>query len=407
VKWQVALLDASRSLRRAPGRSCLTALGVIIGVAAVVCTMSIGAGASARIAAILETPESRTIYFGAMPSAASVRRGDVIVSPADRLQLSDYLMLRQALSSPIKVSMHVSAPTVWAQARWNGTETHVEGIDEIGFVNRANRLIGGSTFSRNDVERGATVAIVNRPLLDAIYGNAPAVERVILLNRIPFRIIGVFSDARSPGAAVGSRPNEKLVYIPYTTLQRRIHRDGEIGIVVHASSLDHVTQDQERARALLLQHWGHRKSELYSTTALSAVRTHAEGSETMARLLASIGAVSLVVGGIGIMNIMLVTVTERVREVGIRVALGTRSRDILRQFLTEATLLSLAGGLVGIGVGVVAAAAITALNDWPTEITFGSILVAFVCSFGTGLVFGYQPALRAAKLPAIDALRAA
>lgn len=390
-----------RSLQRAAIRSSLTALGVIVGVAAVVTTISIGNGARAQIQETLSKPEARTVSLGAIVPP-ELRRAGLRLAPADGLKREDYEAIRN-IRNVSAASPRVYVSVARAEANGRPADITLEGIDVDGFTTTPRVVLEGTLFSDLDVRRAANVCLISESLAKVLFPSGQRTNRSIRINDAQFTVLGVVDDVANLNSIF--RGPDLHAYIPYTSLVRRLDSAVQMSISAQARSIEHVSALQQEIGDLMEQRRSGRKAIFLTNSSFDSIKTYADGSQTVARLLAAVGAIALVVGGIGIMNIMLVSVKERTREIGIRMAVGTRSRYILAQFLTEAVVLSLLGGLIGVIVAGVASWFVTQLYDWPTEISMSSIAVAVLCSAGVGVFFGYYPARRAALLRPVDALR--
>jgi putative ABC transport system permease protein len=395
---------AIRNVLRAPLRSSLTSLGVIAGVAAVVATVSIGMGARASLEETLAKPQSRTVFLGAtLPNTAYARA--TIASPrSGGLTADDYVALSQTVMNVIVAASPRILIKGSVQANGRGAEAALDGIDVGGFLTISRELLHGSLFSQRDVESAASVCVLSEALANEIFVHQTPLGRTVRINEVPFLVVGVIADLHQEGPDV-FKASDLRVYVPFTSLLRRLNRDAPMSISMQARDIEHVALVQRLVNELIEQRRNGRKVGFYTSNAVESIKSYADGSLTMARLLSALGTVALLVGGIGIMNIMLVSVTERTREIGIRGALGTRPMDILLQFLAEALALSLLGGAIGLILGATAAWGITNLYGWRTSIDSASAVTALLCSLAVGVVFGFQPARRAASLRPIDALR--
>lgn len=397
------LVTVLRSLRRTPIRSALTALGVIVGVASVVTTSSIGAGAEARIREVLALPESRTVHLVATVPPTQRLRFGAILPAAERLREEDYRAIQSDLPVISAASIRILVPKVRVEANGQNSEALLEGIDVGGFTTIPRRLLEGALFSALDVTRVASVCVVSQSLAKELYPDKKVHGERIRINNSPFVITGVVDDVLTP--SVSGRPGDMRVYMPFTSLLRRIDSNAQIAINAQAEEIEGVTRLQQDLSDLMEQRRSGRKASFITSAALDSIKSHADGSLAVTRLLAAVGAVSLIVGGIGIMNIMLVSVKERTREIGIRMAIGTRPGHILSQFLAEAVSLSLIGSVAGIAIGSATSWAVTSLNGWHTSVTLASVFGGVLCGMGVGIFFGYHPARRAAMLNPVEALR--
>jgi putative ABC transport system permease protein len=262
------------------------------------------------------------------------------------------------------------------------------------------------SFTQSDVDGATKTAVLGKTVATNLFGLQDPIGQIIRIRNVPFKVVGILSPK---GQSAMGQDQDDTVIIPFSTLQKRIMGVTYVGaILVSANSPQDAEAAQEQVRLLLRQrhHTPPGQDDDFTVRSMSDIAAAAEASsKIMTLLLGSIASVSLIVGGIGIMNIMLVSVTERTREIGIRMAVGARGRDILLQFLVEAVVLSLAGGILGVILGVTSSQIISAFVHWPTIISPSSILLAFAFSIGIGVFFGLYPARRAASLHPIEALR--
>lgn len=398
----LVLGSAVRSLKRAPVRSGLTALGVIVGVGAVVATASIGNGARVEIQKVLTKPESRTIYLNAVLPPSERRRLGTKSPPSEGLQTGDYEAIWKLVTGISAASPRIYIAGASARTSILAKEVLLEGIGADGFTILSRRLLSGAAFSRLDVSRASNVCVISESLARELGGDR-AIHRPIRINDAQFTVVGIVDDVPNTNPLFSSA--DFHVYVPFTSLQRRIDASASMAISVQSADIEHVGDVQQQISDTMEQRRSGRKTLFVVRNALDSIKTYAEGSLIVARLLAVVGAISLVVGGIGIMNILLVSVTERTREIGVRLAIGTRHRAILGQFMAEAVLLSVLGGAIGIACGWAASLLITKWNDWPTATSGGSILAAVCCSVLVGVSSGYYPARRAALLSPVESLR--
>jgi putative ABC transport system permease protein len=402
MSWSAALALALRALWRNKTRAMLTTLGVIIGVASVIAMVAIGTGAQQRIAEQLENMGTNSLVI----RSGSVTRGGVRTGAGTTtsLTLGDAAAIAE-LPDVVGVAPSVQAT---AQVRYRGTNwgTAIQGVSPEYFTVRSWPLAEGETFGHPQVESAAHVCLLGRTVARELFGLQEAVGETVVIKSIPCRVIGVLTEK---GATAWGSDQDDAIFMPITTVQRKL-----LGIT-HIERIELTTTGRDAAfRAtkeitkLLRQR--HQLAEdadddfrLYNRAELA--QTSEESARVFTWLLGSIASVSLLVGGIGIMNIMLVSVTERTREIGIRMALGARPRDILWQFLLEALVLSGVGGLLGILLGVGGAAAVARFSQLPVDVTAGSVLIAFLFAGLVGVFFGLHPARKASRLRPIDALR--
>ncbi|MEB3330339.1 MAG: ABC transporter permease [Candidatus Sericytochromatia bacterium] len=405
--WQTVRI-ALRALLRNKLRSFLTVLGVIIGVGSVIAMVAIGEGAKARVQAQFATMGSNMMVLvpGSSSSGSGVRGA---AGSGSTLTWDDVRALRREVPGVAATSpqLRAGAQVVYQGQNW---ATTVTGANEAFFPIRNWRIQSGAFFTEAEVEGRAAVAVIGGVVADALFGAGyDPVGQTVLIRNVPFRVVGLL--ARKGQSAIG-QDQDDVVVVPYTTFLTRIQ--GGAGRSVGGSVLVQARSEAEMARteagvtALLRDR--HRlapgEENDFSIRNLSEYAAASqEGTRTFTLLLASIAAVSLLVGGIGIMNIMLVSVTERTREIGLRMALGARPAHILAQFLIEAVVLSAIGGLVGLGVGFAIGKALGNQFGWPVLFSPGVAAVAIAFAAAVGLAFGLYPALKASRLKPIDALR--
>ena len=397
---------ALKALGRNKLRTALTMLGMIIGVAAVVTMVGLGRGAQEEIEAQIRKAGPNLIRV----RAGNFRRGGISqgIGGAPTLTVADADAIRAQVPGVLHLSASVNTreQVVSANRNW---PTLIEGSDVELPPIRSWDVQHGAFFDAAQVRAAARVAVLGSVVRDNLFGPQadPVGERIRIRNQ-SFRIIGVMA---AKGAGAFGQDQDDVIFVPYTTVQKKLRgRDGVniSGIFVSAHSPDSVDRVAGEIAAVLRARHELAPGEpddfmVRSQTDVTAMRS--QMTRTMTGLLASIAGVSLVVGGIGIMNIMLVSVTERTREIGLRMAVGAQGRDVLRQFLVEAAVLSLAGGLAGAALGFGVCAALTRLLDWPTAIPAEAVAAAVAFAGATGIVFGFYPARQAARLDPIEALR--
>ena len=397
---------ALKALGRNKLRTALTMLGMIIGVAAVVTMVGLGRGAQEEIEAQIRKAGPNLIRV----RAGNFRRGGISqgIGGAPTLTVADADAIRAQVPGVLHLSASVNTreQVVSANRNW---PTLIEGSDVELPPIRSWDVQHGAFFDAAQVRAAARVAVLGSVVRDNLFGpqTDPVGERIRIRNQ-SFRIIGVMA---AKGAGAFGQDQDDLIFVPYTTVQKKLRgRDGVniSGIFVSAHSPDSVDRVAGEIAAVLRARHELAPGEpddfmVRSQTDVTAMRS--QMTRTMTGLLASIAGVSLIVGGIGIMNIMLVSVTERTREIGLRMAVGAQGRDVLRQFLVEAAVLSLVGGLAGAALGFGVSAALTRLLDWPTAIPAEAVAAAVAFAGATGIVFGFYPARQAARLDPIEALR--
>jgi putative ABC transport system permease protein len=402
MKWTAAMQLALTALWRNKIRAMLTALGVIIGVASVIAMVAIGAGAQQRIAAQLESMGTNTLVI----RPGSVTRGGVRTGAGTTTSLTraDTDAIRQ-LPGVIAV-----APTVRSsvQVRYRGTNwgTAIEGVtpDYIGV--RSWPVAEGEFFTEQNVIGADHVCVLGQTVSRELFGLANPIGNTIVMQGMACQVRGVLSEK---GASAWGSDQDDRVFAPLTTVQRKIMGVTHVARAeVQTAGREATYQVMKDVKKLLRQR--HRLQEgqpddfrIYNRAELA--KTSEESAKVFTWLLGSIASVSLIVGGIGIMNIMLVSVTERTREIGIRMALGARRRDILWQFLLEAIVLSAVGGALGIFTGLGGATLLSHFSEFPVSITPWSIVLAFSFAALVGIFFGLHPARKASRLLPIEALR--
>ena len=396
---QVAL----RALSRNKMRSILTMLGIVIGVAAVIAMVAIGQGAQKQVQSQIASMGSNLLFV----SAGNVTRGGIRMGAGATKTLvnSDVqAILRDcsacAAAAPGSAS---SQQVVYSGQNWM---TRVNGTTPDYFVVRDWDFAQGVSFSQDDVRTAANVVVIGETVRQNLFSGSDAVGQTIRIGTLPFVVVGVLVPKGQSGMGADQ---DDAVYVPISTLQKKITgQDWLSYVMVSAKSQEaSYAAQQEIAAVLRDRHRIQRgQDDDFMVRNLADVAQLADqSSQVLTMLLASIASVSLVVGGIGIMNIMLVSVTERTREIGIRIAIGATEEDVQRQFLTESMVMSLAGGIIGVLLGVGASIIISNSLHWPVLVSPLSIVVAVAFSIMVGVFFGYYPAKKASRLDPIEALR--
>jgi putative ABC transport system permease protein len=401
--WLMTLRIALRALARNKLRSFLTMLGIIVGVGAVIAMVAIGEGAKATIRAQIASLGTNVLIV--LPGATSQGGARTGSGAARTLVDTDAKVIMDevpsvAFASP---SNRRTEQVVAGNLNWS---TVILGVAPEYQQIRGWEVLGGRFINDGDIGNAGKVALLGQTVIDSLFGNQDPIDAVVRIRNIPFRVVGVL--ARKGQSSQGTDQDD-IIIIPYTTMQKRLMRTPYTqSILVSAVSADRVQETQEQITALLRQR--HRiqadQEDDFTIRNLSDIAEAAAGSaRVMAVLLGSVAAISLLVGGIGIMNIMLVSVTERTREIGIRMAVGARGRDIMLQFLVEAVVMAAAGGALGILLGIGSSTLLNRFAQWPTLVDTGIVALAFLFSGAVGIFFGFYPAKKAATLDPIEALR--
>src|SRR3954454_21314582 len=395
---------AGRALRRNKLRSALTALGIIIGVGAVIAMVSIGNGAKAQVEAqIAGLGENIILIFSGSTTASGIRTG---WGGAGTLKIEDAEAIRREVPQVTLVSEEVVSTAQVAAGNQNWF-TRIYGESADYFDLRQWALADGTPFTSQDVRSANKVCVVGRTTATQIFGSEDVVGQVLRVKNVPFQITGVLT---SKGLSSQGTDQDDIVIMPYTSAMKRVLGGGTTlrNINAQVASPRDLQPAQQQIVALLRQRHNIREGrddDFTVRTQEEIAATATATADVMTGLLAAIAGVSLMVGGIGIMNIMLVSVTERTREIGVRMAIGATEGDVQRQFLIEAIVMSLIGGAVGIVIGVAASLIIAATAGWPILVSARAIAGAAAVAMSIGIFFGYYPAQKAARLDPIEALR--
>ncbi|MGZ4855614.1 MAG: ABC transporter permease [Candidatus Angelobacter sp.] len=403
-----AMRVAFRALQVNKARSALTMLGIVIGVAAVIATVAVGSGATQRIQQQIASIGSNMIIVipGSLTSSG-MRMGSgaaVTLSEGDARELAVQCP-NIAIVAPV---VRGGSQLVYENANWAsvtmGVTPEFLGIRDLSIAK-------GAAFTQHDVDAATKVVVLGQTVVDNLFGDLDPIGKTIRVKKVPFSVVGVL--ARKGQSPMG-QDQDDIVLIPISTAKRKVlgiksaNADAVDSIMLQAVSNQQMAAAQDEAQALLRQrhHLQAGQDDDFSIRNMQEIFAAQESSSrVMSLMLAAVASVSLIVGGIGIMNIMLVSVRERTREIGLRQAVGAKTRDILTQFLVEAATLSVAGGIVGIVVGVGASFLVSRLANWQTVIGPGAVLLAVFFSALVGISFGYYPARKAAYLDPIEALR--
>ena len=399
---------ALRALRVNKLRSTLTMLGIIIGVAAVITMVAVGAGAQMRVAEQIRSLGANLI----IARSGSVNSGGVRLGIGSRLTVTedDATAIERNLDSVqvVAPSVRGTVQVVYGNLNWS---TLVEGVTADYLEARDWVLAAGRPIEVDDVRGATKVAVLGKTTIENLFGDSDPLGQVIRIKAVPFTVIGVLE---RKGQSTQGQDQDDVIQIPLSTAKKKVlgmslaHARAVGNIAIKILPDADMTDAEADIRALLRQRHRlqpHQEDDFWLRNLSEVLQASEEASRVMTMLLAAIASVSLLVGGIGIMNIMLVSVTERTREIGLRMAVGARRRHILLQFLVEAMTLSLISGVVGIAVGISGARAISHFAEWQTLVTPGAVALAFWSAAGVGIFFGFYPARKAARLDPIDALR--
>jgi putative ABC transport system permease protein len=399
---------AMRALAVNKLRSALTMLGIIIGVGAVIVMIAVGGGAQARVEEQIRSLGSNLLLIlSGTTTSGGVRMGfgsNLTISEDDAAAITRELP--EALAAP---ALRGTAQLVWGNQNWS---TVIFGVTPDYFEVRQWSFVGGGPFDATDIAGATKVCLIGQTVAKQLFGGVDPVGQQIRIRRVPFTVIGVLE---AKGQSMMGTDQDDLVLMPISTARKRVlgatnlAKQRSVGTIwVQVREGFDMKLAEEQVRALLRQR--HRlqpgQDDDFSLRNLEEVAaTQEASSRVLALLLAAVASVSLVVGGIGIMNIMLVSVTERTREIGLRMAVGARTRDILGQFLVEAVTLSLIGGLVGVALGTAAAYLVAHFAGWRIVLSAEAVLLAVAFAFVIGVFFGFYPARKAARLNPVEALR--
>lgn len=396
------LLTSSKSILRNRVRSFLTTLGIIIGVASVIIMVAIGKGAQQDIRDQIQSMGTNIIMI--MPGSSSSRGTSLGSGSRQSLTLKDADKLRN-IESLIAVSplSRISSQVIGGSGNW---QTQVYGVDPDYLTIREWSVSSGDMFTKKDIATSSKVAVIGKTIADQLFADQDPIGQSIRIGKVPMKIVGVLDEK---GQNAMGQDQDDIILAPVSTVLNRMSRQRYINqIMASASSMDIITDASVEIEFILRA--AHNISD--GDDADFQIRTQADimtratsTARTMTILLGAIAGVSLFVGGIGIMNIMLVSVTERTREIGIRMAIGARESDILFQFLIESIVLSSMGGIIGILIALGAIWGVTNIIGFKTSIDIATIFLAFIFSGAVGVFFGFYPARKAARLNPIEALR--
>lgn len=397
---------ALKALQRNKLRAFLTMLGIIIGVAAVITMMSIGEGSKQSIQSSLSGMGSNMITimpYNSMPSPGGVRIG---ASSVQTLTLKDVTRIKSEVTAINGLSPGVSSSGQAIKGA-NNWPTSMQGVSPEYLEIRKLSLKDGVMFSEDQVKSMAKVCVIGQTVIDNLFPNGEnPVGQIIRFGKIPFQVIGTLT---AKGQNTFGQDQDDIILAPYTTVQKRILATIYLQNI-YASAVSEARSEEATEQIIQSIRESHKlrsdqENDFSVRTQAELINMMSSTSGMMTTLLTAVAGISLLIGGIGIMNIMYVSVTERTREIGLRMSIGARGGDILMQFLIEAVLISITGGLIGVVLGISTALTVSSLLNWPTIISQSSILLSFVVCVFTGVFFGYYPAQKAAQLDPIDALR--
>jgi putative ABC transport system permease protein len=403
-----ALNSALRALRLNVLRSVLTTLGIIIGVAAVIIMVSVGAGAEARVDDLISSLGSNLLMvLPGSGTAGGVRLGAGSI-PTITEDDAEAIQSELGIVEAAAPSVRGTAQVVFGNLNWS---TLVYGVTPEYLKVREWEITTGRVFTDQEVKGAAKVALLGQTVVENLFPGGSPIGQVIRITRVPFEVVGLL---KSKGQTLMGRDQDDAIFIPISTAKKRVLGGRYLGgkavaaIFVKVREAGLVPEAERQVKQLLRQRHRLRPDQdddFFIRNLSEFLEARAQSSRAMALLLAAVASVSLIVGGIGIMNIMLVSVTERTREIGLRLAIGARGRDILTQFLIEAVTLSLIGGLIGIALGVGGSMAMSVFGQWPMIVEINSVILAFGFAAAVGVFFGFYPARKAAHLDPIEALR--
>ncbi len=402
MKQSILFKVASQSILKNKMRALLTMLGIVIGVGAVIVMVAVGNGAQQQIAAQISSLGTNLIIV--MPGSGTPGGVNGGAGSFNKLTIDDAAKLKRDATMLSAVSPVVSArmQVIGGQSNWR---TSINGVST-DFLSIRNWSIGsGSLFGDADIASSRKVAVIGATVATSLFPGTDPVGAQIRIGKVPFQVIGVLE---SKGQNAMGQDQDDVILVPYTTAQNRLSGNVRIGqILASATDASAITDAQEEIKGIMREsHKINGADDDFMVRNQTEIATAASSTtKVMSGLLAAIASISLLVGGIGIMNIMLVSVTERTREIGIRMAIGARGSDVLTQFLVESVVMSVLGGLVGLSAGYGGAALLAKLTGWTVATPLSAVAIAVGFSAGVGIFFGFYPARKAAGLNPIQALR--
>ena len=401
-----SLRIALRALMVNKMRSILTMLGIIIGVSAVIAMIAVGSGAKARIAEQIASMGSNLLIILSGSSTSGGMRWGSGTVPTLTVDDSKAILSEVPAVKYVAPNLQGVAQVVYGNQNWstsvNGTTPEVLDIREWP-------VVSGRPFTQQDVDGATKVCLLGKTVVDNLFGGIDPIGQIIRIKKVPFTVVGVLG---SKGQTTFGQDQDDTIFVPLTTAQKRLFGMQFPGMVrviaVQAKGPELMKEAEDQINALLRQRHRIQPSQDNDFTVRNLTEVMASAQQSanvMSLLLGAIASISLIVGGIGIMNIMLVSVTERTREIGIRIAVGAKSKDILLQFLIESLVLSLIGGILGITIGIGGTYILSSFTQWPTLLSIQAIFLAFFFAGSVGVFFGFYPARKASLLDPIEALR--
>lgn len=404
MKQSILLKVAWQSIRKNKMRTILTMLGIVIGVSAVIVMVAIGNGARQQIESRINSLGTNVILV--MPTASNKGGASQGAGSYNKLSVEDADRIKReaTLVSAVSPVAAAAAQVIGGEGNWR---TRINGVSLDFFTIRNWTTSSGQIFTDADIRSGRKVALLGATVAKTLFPGSDPVGVQIQIGHVPFTVVGVM---QAKGQSGGGGDEDDIVLVPYTTAETRLTGTGNLGhILVKAFSASQMPAAEEEIAGIMRE--SHKlnpsgaEDDFFQRNQTEVIQAVSSTTRTMSALLAAIASISLVVGGIGIMNIMLVSVTERTREIGIRMAIGARGRDVLNQFLVESIAMSVMGGLVGLVVGYVGATLLRRVTGWPVATPLSAVLIAVGFSAAVGVFFGLYPARKAAALNPMEALR--
>jgi len=403
MNYTALLSSALWALLRNKTRSLLTVLGIMIGIAAVICVVAIGRAGQTRVEQQLNNLGDNFVWIEAGGRAVNAVRTGTHATPT--LSLSDMVAIKDQIPLIKSVSANVDGSTqiIYGNQNWF---TSYRGVSPEYFDIKRWVIEEGAAFTQDDVDRVADVCAIGRTVREQMFGDEDPVGKVIRVKDFPCKVIAVLGPK---GLSVSGQDQDDTIILPYTTVMKRIKGSTWLDDILCSAVSQDAVKLAGRQAAALLRDRHHLRSDQDDDFNIrnpeDIINAQLEASRTLTVLLVSIASISLIVGGIGIMNVMLVSVTERTREIGVRVAVGATEQAIQFQFLGESVALSLVGGAAGVLLGLVGSVLVERSLGWPMQASPASVVIAAAFSVAVGVFFGYYPALKASRLDPIDALR--